>query len=100
MSAELTRRSAAELAAAIADGELSSMEVVEAHLDRITEVDTEVHTGVPDDAVDLFTDKYQPLAKHAKDTAAGAVLIGAIGAAIAGCIIFLPKLWTLVRSWL
>jgi diacylglycerol kinase (ATP) len=50
--------------------------------------------------VDLASPQIHPLAKHAKDTAAGAVLIGAIGAAIAGCIIFLPKLWTLVRSWL
>jgi diacylglycerol kinase (ATP) len=50
--------------------------------------------------VDLASPQIHPLAKHAKDTAAGAVLIGAIGAAIAGCIIFLPKLWTLVRAWL
>ena len=32
-----------------------------------------------------------PLAKIAKDTAAGAVLIAAIMAAIIGCIIFVPK---------
>jgi aspartyl-tRNA(Asn)/glutamyl-tRNA(Gln) amidotransferase subunit A len=50
VSAELTRRSAAELAAAIADGELSSTEVVEAHLDRIAEVDTEVHAFLHVDA--------------------------------------------------
>lgn len=50
--------------------------------------------------VDLASPQIHPLAKQAKDTAAGAVLIGAIGAAIAGCIIFLPKLWTLVRAWL
>ncbi len=42
--------------------------------------------------VDLVTDEYQPLAKVAKDVAAGAVLIAAIIAAIIGCIIFLPKL--------
>ena len=50
--------------------------------------------------VDLASPQVHPLAKQAKDTAAGAVLIGAIGAAVAGCIIFLPKLWTLLRIWL
>ena len=43
-------------------------------------------------AVDMVTEEYHPLAKVAKDTAAGAVLIAAIMAAIAGCIIFLPKI--------
>lgn len=41
--------------------------------------------------VDLVTSEYKPLAKIAKDTAAGAVLIAAIMAAIAGLIIFVPK---------
>lgn len=50
--------------------------------------------------VDLASPQLHPLAKQAKDTAAGAVLIGAIGAAITGCIILLPKLWALVRAWL
>ncbi len=42
--------------------------------------------------VDLASPQYHPLAKQAKDIAAGAVLITAIGAAIVGCIVFLPKL--------
>lgn len=42
--------------------------------------------------VDLVTEERKPLAKIAKDTAAGAVLIAAIMAAVIGCIIFLPKL--------
>jgi len=46
-------------------------------------------------AVDLVGPEYQPLAKLAKDTAAGAVLIMAIGAAVIGLIIFLPKLISL-----
>lgn len=41
--------------------------------------------------VDLVTEEKKPLAKLAKDTAAGAVLIAAIMAAFAGVIIFLPK---------
>ena len=40
---ELTRRTAAELAAQIAAGEVSAVEVAKAHLDRIAEVDGDVH---------------------------------------------------------
>ena len=49
-----------------------------------------VNTAV-EAVVDLVTSECRPLAKIAKDTAAGAVLIAAIMAAIAGLIIFLPK---------
>ncbi|RGS78102.1 diacylglycerol kinase family protein [Coprococcus sp. AF21-14LB] len=42
--------------------------------------------------VDLVTEEKRPLAKLAKDTAAGAVLIAALMAAAAGLTIFLPKL--------
>lgn len=49
-----------------------------------------VNTAV-ESVVDLVTEERKPLAKIAKDTAAGAVLISAIMAAIIGCIIFIPK---------
>lgn len=42
--------------------------------------------------VDLVTGEYHPLAKVAKDVAAGVVLLSAIGAAVVGVLIFLPKL--------
>ncbi len=42
--------------------------------------------------VDLVTDEYHPLAKKAKDIAAGAVLIYAIISILVGLIIFLPYL--------
>ena len=42
--------------------------------------------------VDLVTDEYLELARLAKDTAAGAVLVAAITAAIVGGMIFFPKL--------
>ncbi len=45
--------------------------------------------------VDLVTEEKKPLAKLAKDTAAGAVLVCAIMAAIIGCMIFLPKVFAL-----
>lgn len=50
-----------------------------------------VNTAV-EAVVDLVTDEYKPLAKLAKDTAAGAVLIAAIMAAITGCLIFIPEI--------
>jgi undecaprenol kinase len=40
--------------------------------------------------VDLVTTKRHPLAKIAKDTAAGAVLLFTIFAVVIGCIIFVP----------
>lgn len=41
---------------------------------------------------------HHPLAKIAKDVAAGAVLLCAIAAVVVGCIIFLPHLWALVAA--
>lgn len=53
-----------------------------------------VNTAV-EAAIDLVTEERRPLAKKAKDAAAGAVLIAAINAAIIGCIIFVPKILAL-----
>jgi diacylglycerol kinase len=44
---------------------------------------------------DLASPDFHPLAGKAKDVAAAAVLVGALGAAIAGAIIFLPKIFAL-----
>lgn len=41
---------------------------------------------------DLVSPEYHPLAGKAKDAAAGAVLVAAIGAAVVGGVVFLPKL--------
>ncbi|GFN22510.1 MAG: diacylglycerol kinase family protein [Thermoanaerobacteraceae bacterium] len=43
-------------------------------------------------AVNLYSPQYHPLARVAKDVAAGAVLVTALGAVIVGMLIFLPKL--------
>ena len=53
-----------------------------------------VNTAV-EAVVDLVTEEKKPLAKVAKDTAAGAVLIAAIMAAAVGCMIFVPKLFSM-----
>ena len=50
-----------------------------------------VNTAV-EAVVDLVTEEKKPLAKIAKDTAAGAVLFAVIVSVIIGCIIFLPYL--------
>lgn len=42
--------------------------------------------------VDLATEEYHPLAKQAKDIAAGAVLVYAIVSVIIGGVILLPKI--------
>lgn len=55
-----------------------------------------VNTAV-EAVVDLVTEEKKPLAKIAKDTAAGAVLIAAIMAAGAGLLIFVPKILIFVE---
>lgn len=54
-----------------------------------------VNTAV-EATVDLFTEERKPLAKKAKDAAAGAVLVAAIFAAVIGILIFIPKLLEVV----
>lgn len=49
-----------------------------------------VNTAV-EAVVDLVTEERRPLAKLAKDAAAGAVLIASIMAAVAGVMIFVPE---------
>lgn len=49
-----------------------------------------VNTAI-EKTVDLVTEEYKPLAKMAKDLAAGAVLLFTIAAIIIGCFLFIPK---------
>lgn len=51
-------------------------------------------------AVDLVTTNLHPLAKAAKDAAAGAVLVAAAASVIAGIIIFGPPLYHKIAEWL
>jgi len=52
----------------------------------------ELVNTVVEAAVDLASPEYHPLAKVAKDVAAGAVLASAIGAVLIGLLLFLPHL--------
>jgi diacylglycerol kinase len=54
-----------------------------------------VNTAV-EATVDLATSTRHPLAKVAKDVAAGTVLLCAIASVVVGCLIFLPHLWPLL----
>ena len=56
-----------------------------------------VNTAI-ETVINLVSPEYHPLAKLAKDTAAGAVLVMAVAAAVIGMIIFVPKLWILIQS--
>ena len=49
-------------------------------------------------AVDLASPGRHPLAKRAKDAAAGAVLLFSLASAVVGAIIYLPRLTALVRD--
>jgi len=55
-------------------------------------ISLEMMNTAVESVVDLVTDEYKPLAKRAKDAAAGAVLVSAIMAAVIGCIIFIPRI--------
>lgn len=46
--------------------------------------------------VDMYTQEFHPLAKQAKDIAAGAVLFFAFISVIIGLIIFIPKIYTAI----
>lgn len=47
--------------------------------------------------VDMVTQEYHPLAKIAKDVAAGVVLLTAVGAVVVGLLVFVPRLLAVFR---
>jgi diacylglycerol kinase (ATP) len=49
--------------------------------------------------VDLVSPRYHPLAKVAKDVAAGVVLLTAIGAVVVGLLLFGPRFLAMFRIW-
>ncbi len=55
----------------------------------------EMINSVVEAAVDLASPGYHPLAKTAKDVAAGAVFGAAIGAVVVGLLLFVPHLFAL-----
>lgn len=53
---------------------------------------TEVINTAIEEVVNLYTDKYHPIAKIAKDVAAGAVVLAALNAVIIAIFIFISKI--------
>ena len=48
---------------------------------------------------DVASPEFHPLAAKAKDVAAGAVLITAVGSVLIGLLIFTPHLWTQINNF-
>ena len=72
--------------------EASVMEVIACLLSIGLVVSTELINTTIEVVVDMLQPREDPLAKIAKDTASGAVLVAAVIAAIVGLIIFIPKI--------
>lgn len=60
----------------------------------------EMMNTVAEAVVDLATQEYHPLARIAKDVAAGVVLMNALLSVVIGLFVFLPHLWPLLLLWL
>lgn len=60
-------------------------------------IGTELVNTAVEAAIDVATDGFDPLAKVAKDVAAGAVLVSAIGAAVVGYVVFFARLASVSR---
>lgn len=71
---------------------VSAVELAMLTLAMALVVVTEVLNTVMEVAVDLFVDGYHPLAKIAKDVAAGAVLTAAFFSVLVGVLVFAPHL--------
>ena len=54
---------------------------------------SEVVNTALESVVDLASPEIHPLARYAKDAAAGAVLLAAVSSIIIGLLLFVPKLW-------
>ncbi len=53
---------------------------------------------IAETTIDLITPTYHPLAKTAKDVAAGAVLLAALAAVVIGLLILGPHLWDRITA--
>jgi aspartyl-tRNA(Asn)/glutamyl-tRNA(Gln) amidotransferase subunit A len=73
MASELTRKTATELAAAISEGEVSAVEVTQAHLDRIAEVDGRVKAFLHVSADDALAQARAVDDQRARGAALGAL---------------------------
>lgn len=75
---------------------ISRMEFLILLLTVMVVISLEIVNTAVETVVDMYTEEYLPLAKIAKNVAAGAVLLASLGAVIVGGIIFGPKIWHLL----
>jgi diacylglycerol kinase len=61
---------------------------------------SEMFNTVAEACVDLATQEYHPMARIAKDVAAGAVLLNAMLSVVIGLLVFGPHLWLLAMHFL
>lgn len=71
---------------------LKPLEWVACILSIVIVISSEMLNTAIETVVDLVSPNINPLAKKAKDIAAGSVLVMAIGAFLVGLIIFIPKI--------
>ncbi|MBP3284144.1 MAG: diacylglycerol kinase family protein [Clostridia bacterium] len=71
---------------------LSGVEIAIVGLTVGLVITTELINTAIENTVDLVTMEYKPLAKIAKDVAAGAVLLAAFTAVLVGLALFVPKI--------
>lgn len=89
-------------AGAIAAGiwlELSVLEWAVIALTIVLVLMAEMFNTVAETAIDMATSQFHPLAKIAKDVAAGAVLVCAAVSVIIGLLVFGPHLVQCLRPW-
>jgi diacylglycerol kinase (ATP) len=77
---------------------LDRMQFIALSLAVVMVLVAEVMNTAIEAAVDLISDEYHPLAKVAKDTAAGAVFVASVGAVVIGFLILYPYLSRFVAS--
>jgi diacylglycerol kinase (ATP) len=77
---------------------LDRMQFIALSLAVVLVLVAEVMNTAIEAAVDLISDEYHPLAKVAKDTAAGAVFVASMGAVVIGFLIMYPYLSRFVVS--
>ncbi len=73
--------------------QLSGIELAVILLTIVLVVGTEMVNTAVENAIDLVSPDYHPLAKIVKDVMAGAVFFACFIAVIVGLVIFLPYLW-------
>jgi len=78
--------------AAVAYFRVSGWQMVAVLLCIFSVLSLEILNSAVEAAVDLASPGQHPLAKHAKDAAAGAVLMMSVGSVVVGCVVFLPKI--------